>query len=107
MAKRMDEDEEFYRIRVEVEYWIRYHSYNPNWDHTKPTTGDHDGSNPMYVQHDEDTHVHFVTYCGPFGTPEMATKQTDKFIKHYENSDSYKGLRIVRGDIEVARWEKA
>lgn len=105
MAKRMG-DEDYYRVLVEVEYDIRYHSYNKNWDHTKPTTGDHEGDNPMYVWHKDITHEEHCYYLGPYTSLKALEREYDRWSKHYlDSQDSYKNLRITRHDVEIAKWE--
>jgi hypothetical protein len=103
----MDGTETWFRVYVEVEYTIRYHSYNPDWDHTRPTTGDHEGDNPLYVQHAGDEHENFYTYLGPYNSLAALEREYDKFVAHYESHpESYRDLRIERGMIEKAHWEE-
>lgn len=104
MAKRMTGDETWFRIYVEVEYDIRYRSYNKKWDYQAKTTGDIEGSNPMYVQHPEDTHENWYTYLGPYNSLKALEREFTKFEKHYRESDSYRNLRFERGPITKAEW---
>lgn len=102
MAKRMGVDEEYYRVPVEIEYDIIHCHYNPNWNHTIDTSD----SNPLMVYDDFETHYHWEMYLGPFSTIKIAEREWTKFEKQYLESESYKNLRVVRGDIETAKWEK-
>jgi hypothetical protein len=107
MAKRMNMDEEFYRIPVEIEYDILYRRFNDKWDHTKPTTGDFEGDNPMYIQYDDNTHEHYAMCLGPYGTAKQAEKQYEKWEEHFIGSpDSYKNLKITRSPMQRAAWEE-
>lgn len=106
MAKRMSGDETWFRIRVDVEYDIRYHSFNKDWDHTIKTTGDHEGTNPMYVQYPDDTHENWYTYLGPYNSLAALEREFAKFEKHYYEGSSYRNLRFKRGVIEKCVWEQ-
>ena len=102
MAKRMDEDEQYYRVPVEVEYDITHCHYHRDWDHTLPTSED----NPLYVYDTEPTHYHYHQYLGPYSSIQMAERERDKFDKSFRESESHKNLKITWGDIETAWWVK-
>lgn len=107
MPKRMDGTETWFRVKYEVAYTIRYQSYNRKWDHTKPTTGDFDGSNPMYVQHAEDTREDFYVYLGPYNSMQQLEREAKKFEKQYTDSpNSYRHLVIKRCETEKCSWEE-
>ena len=105
MAKRMDGDETWFRVYVEVEYDIRYHSYNKSWDHNKKTTGDIEGSNPMFTEDPENTHENWYTYLGPYNSLAALEREFAKFEKHYRESDTYRNLRFERGATQTCKWE--
>ena len=106
MPKRMDGTETWFRVQYEVEYDIRYRAYNKNWDHTKPTTGEIDGDNPMYVYTDDKaTHEHFTTYLGPYNSMTALEREAKKFEEHYA-AEVFQRSKVTRGVVETAKWEE-
>ena len=107
MAQRMG-DEDYYRVLVEVRYNIRYQSYNPKWDHTRKSTGDLEGSNPLFVAHPDITEEHHLYYLGPYTSLKALEREYTKWEKRYlDNAQgSYKDLVVTRHQTEIAEWKE-